>query len=154
MAASKPLSKYSYDYRFLINFVFLVTGIDLNARDILEVSKEIGSAFSEAPNPEMKWDEFAMTLMGNDSRNNGNISQIKQRNNDFGDRCKALLGLWKQTTIEDPRWDRVEAVLREIGLNEPVRKLRKAIASLNSSQLPLRENDHAYQPTSQGKQQY
>ena len=100
----------------------------------------------------MKWDEFARALMGKDSRNKGNISQIKQRNNDFGDRCKALLGLWKQTTIEEPRWDRVEAVLREINLNEVARKLQKAITSLNSSQLPLQEIDHAYQPTSQGKQ--
>ena len=120
--------------------------------DILEVSKEIGIALSGFINPEMKWDEFVRALMGNDSRNKGNISQIKRNNNDFGDRCKALLGLWKQSTNEEPRWDRVEAVLQEINLNEVARKLQKAIISLHSSKLPLRENDHAFQPTSQGKQ--
>ena len=142
-------------YRLLINCVFLVTDIvltDDSLDDIHEVSKEIGIALSGSLNPEMKWDEFVRELMENDSRNKGDISQIKQRNNDFGDRCKALLGLWKQTTFEEPRWDRVEAVLRKINLNEVARKLQKAITSLNSSQLPLRENDHAYQSTSQGKQ--
>ena len=113
--------------------------------DILEVSKEIGKALSEIPNAEMKWDEFTIKLMGDDSRNSGDISQITKSNSDFGDRCKALLNLFKQTTSEEPQWDRVEEVLREIKLNEPARKLHNSITSLNSRQLPLRAVGHTHQ---------
>ena len=97
----------------------------------------------------MKWDEFAMELMGKDW-NEGEINQIKHNNRDFGGRCKALLDLWNRK-IKKPRWDRVAEVLRKIELNRLAEKLQDAITSLNSRELPLRDNDRAHQATSQGK---
>ena len=98
------------------------------------------------PNADANWCDFAMKLLETD---NGDISQIKQKYSDFVDRCKALLELWKSTTEEEPRWDRVVTVLRNSNLNEPARQLDKVLINLkegNSGQLPLREVDHAHQP--------
>ena len=78
--------------------------------------------------------------------NHGDISQIKRKYSDFGDRCKELLEYWK-TTIEEARWDRVVAVLRAIGLHGPAGILDRAITSLkqrNSSQV-----DYAHHPIPQ-----
>ena len=126
----------------------LVSDLVLNSSDIIAVSKEIGNTFSEIPNAETRWDEFAMKLLGDNE--DTNIGQIKKNNTDFVDRCSALLKHWKITT-EEPRWDQVVAVLKEINLNEPAGKLNEALTSLKDrgssvKQLPQREVGHTHQP--------
>ena len=124
---SIEFSKYVfYLVRSLLNVYFVVSDIVLNSWDILQVSKELGSALAETPNAEMKWDEFAMKLMGT---NNKPIKSIKQSKSDYGDRCKALLEYWK-TTTEEPRWDSIVAVLREVDLDGPAGILNRAITHL------------------------
>ena len=125
---------------------FLVSDLVLNSSDIIAVSKEIGNAFSGIPNAETRWDELAMKLLGDNE--DTNIGQIKKNNTDFVDRCSALLKHWK-TTTEEPRWERIVAVLKEINLNEPVGKLNKALTRLKERglrQLPQREVGHTHQP--------
>ena len=142
---------------FLVRAIVLTDSPDF-ARDIREVSKEIGSALARIPNPETKWDEFATKLMGTDSKANGHISQITQRNIDFVDRCKALLECWKATAKQEPRWDLIVTVLTKIGLHGPARVLDRDITNLrtlrNSRQLPLEKVGHAHQPIPQASEEY
>ena len=115
---------------------------------MLKVSSEISNALTVLPNPEIKWDEFAMGLMGT---NNGSVNQIKQRNSGYGDRCKALLEYWK-TTTKELHWDLVVAVLQDIGLHRPARILNEAITCLkpqNLGQTSLEEVDPTHQTTHQ-----
>ena len=94
-----------------------------NDLDIIEVAGKLGVKLGNT----MRWEEFGMKLFNINS--NEDVKSIDPDNKlSLTEKCKGLLNFWKDS-IEDPRWEKVIVVLKDMRLRDLVTKLEKALGT-------------------------
>ena len=97
-----------------------------NDLDVIEVAGKLSVKLGNTT----RWEEFGMKLLEiNDSENVKSIDPENKQS--LTEKCKGLLNSWKDST-EDPRWEKVIVVLKDMRLRDLATKLEKALGTTDT----------------------
>ena len=98
-----------------------------NDLEIIEVSGKLSVKLGNTT----RWEEFGMKLLH--TNDNEVVKSIDPENKQsLTEKCKGLLDLWKDST-DDPKWEEVIVVLRDMRLRDLATKLEKALRAADKN---------------------
>ena len=120
----------------------LVSAVEPNAADVINVSREIGKILNVVPDADLIWESFGLTLL----KTTDNTRLVTYRG-DYAPRCRGLLDYWRKAKNEG--WNDVIAALKgqddlkglATRLDGEFKRLKEQLAHLEKSHTVQASNE-------------